>query len=282
MSNSELKEKLKKEYYKLKKELELSGGIVQNRVINIPQRSVAITYDNNKLREITFTIPKNTLLFRTVDNYKDDLFGIKQDDKLCIPYNYNVFFYFDPYTIDFIPKWFSNIKKIEVYATNHDLLIFNLVTKYYNRGTRWSENAVIENCDIDKNACGNGRAYDPCLKKKFIDKNNDIYGYITMGRSDSKIFRDNIKNSNKNEIKNVHIIKSYNGEKGPAELALYPLKNRKSKDVYIDPNNQDKFMESNEYNYRHITTLIRNPSIIKNFMEKHAGDRPEGYFYSYK
>jgi hypothetical protein len=282
MSNSELKEKLKKEYNKLIKELELYGGIVQNRLINIPQRSVSITYDNNKLREITFTIPKNTLLFRAVDNYKDDLFGIKQDDKLCIPYNYNVFFYFDPYTIDFIPKWYDNTKKIEVYVTNHDLLVFNLVTKYYNRGTRWSENAVIENCDIDKNACGNGRSYDPCLKKNFIDKNNDIYGYITMGRSDSKIFRDNIKNSKKNEIKNVHIIKSYNGEKGPAELALYPLKNRKSKDVYIDPNNQDKFLESNEYNYRHITTLIRNESIIKNFMEKHAADRPEGYFYTYK
>ena len=282
MSNSELKNKLIEEYNNLRRELEQSGGIIQNRLIKIPQRTVSITYDNNKLRELTFTIPKNTLLFRVVDNYKDDLFGVKLDNKSCIPFNYNVFFYFDPYTIDFIPKWYSKFKKIEVYATNEDLLVFNLVTKYYNRGSRWSENAVIENCDLDKNTCITGRGYDPCLKKEFINKNKDIYGYITMGRSDSIMFRDNIKKSDKNEIKNVHIIKSYSGEKGPAELGLYPLKKRSGNDVYIDPTDQDNFMKKNEYTYRHITTLIRNSNIIKNFMDKHALDRKEGYFYMYK
>ena len=74
MSNSKLKNKLIEEYNKLRNEYEQSGGIIQNRLIKIPQRSVSITYDNNKLRELTFTIPKNTLLFRTVENYKDDLF----------------------------------------------------------------------------------------------------------------------------------------------------------------------------------------------------------------
>jgi len=279
MSNSESKKKLIKEYYKLQQQL---GGIIQSRLIKIPQRSISITHDNNKLRELTFTIPKDTLLFRTVDNQKDDLFGVRMDNKTCIPFNYNVFFYFDPYTIDFIPKWFANIKKIEVYATNQDILVFNLLTKYYNRGSRWSENAVIENCDVVKDACGSGRGYDPCLKKEFINKNKDIHGYITMGRSDSKMFRDNIKNSNKSDIKNVHIVKSFTGEKGPAELGLYPLKNRSGNDVYIDKEEQDKFIKNNDYIYRHVKTLIRNPIIIKDFMNEKAIDRKEGYFYTYK
>jgi len=282
MSNSELKNKLIDEYNKLRRELEQSGGIIQNRLIKIPQRTVSITYDNNKLRELTFTIPKNTLLFRVVENYKDDLFGVKLDNKSCIPFNYNVFFYFDPYTIDFIPKWFSKVRKLEIYATNEDLLVFHLNTKHFNRGTRWSDNPVIENCNKPKNTCVTGREYDPCLKNDFIEKNMDISGYITMGRSDSEIFRQNIKNHNKDEIKNVHLMKSYTGEKGPAELSLYPLKNRINKDIYIDFKDQEKFLKNNVYNYRHITTIIRNSNIIKNFMKQHSKDGKDGYFYIYK
>jgi hypothetical protein len=122
MSNSELKNKLIEEYNKLREQF---GGYIQNRIVKLPDKVIPITDDNNKLRELTFTIPKNTLLFRVVDNYKTDLFGVNLDNKSCIPFNYNIFFYFDPYTIDFIPQWYKNTKKIEVYATNEDIL--NLV-----------------------------------------------------------------------------------------------------------------------------------------------------------
>jgi len=298
MSSPNYKKKLIEEYNILKKQLhdlnenfdqssdqssDQSGGIIQGRLIKIPQREVAITNDDkNKIKDVTYIIPKNTLLFRAVEDYKDDLFGIKIKEKSCIPFNYNVFFYFDPYTIDLIPKWFSKFKKIDVYATNEDTVVLNLNIRNLNRGTRWSENPVIENCNIPKDICVTGRDYDPCLKKEFIKKNNNIYGYITMGRSDSQMFRENIKKANKEVAQTVHKIKSHKNEIGPAELGLYPLKNRKPEDIYINVKDQDKFLNSNKYVYRHITTLVRNPNIIRNFMQKHAADRKEGYFFIYK
>jgi len=252
------------------------------KFIKIKDDHIYQTTDNNKLREFTVVIPKDTLLFRMVDNKNDDFFGIKVNDNSCIPYNYNVFFYFDPYTFDFIPEWFENYKKIEVYATTEDILIFNLLSKAYNRGTRYWKNSVIERCDINKEACGNGREYDPCFKKEFIKKNPDIYGYITMGKSDSKKFMNNIKNADKDLTKNVHIVKSFKGQKGIPEIALYPLINRDIKNTYINKNNSDKFLNSNKYVYRHVTTLERNPKVIDEFIKNHTTNGKYGFFFNYK
>lgn len=254
------------------------------KLIKIPDNHIHHTTDNKKLREFTVVIPKDTLLFRMVDNYRDDFLGVKLNNNLCIPYNYNVFFYFDPYTFDFIPHWFDNYKEIEIYATNQDILIFNLLSKSYNRGTRYFENAVIEKCDLNKEACGNGRDYDPCFKKEFIKNNPDIYGYITMGKSDSKVFMDNLKKADKNKTKNVHIVKSFKGYKGTPEVALYPLMNRSTKNILINNNNedQDKFFNSNKYIYRHITTLRRESKTIDEFMKKHSTNGKYGFFFNYK
>jgi len=254
------------------------------KLIKIKDDHIYQTTDNNKLREFTVVIPKDTLLFRMVDNQNDDFYGIKlnKDSNSCIPYNYNVFFYFDPYTFDFIPEWFKNYKKIEVYAINEDILIFNLLSKAYNRGTRYWKNSVIERCDINKNACGTGREYDPCFKTEFIKNNPDIYGYITMGKSDSKKFMDNIKKADKNKTKNVHIVKSFKGYKGIPEIALYPLINRDIKNIYINNNDSEKFLNSNKYVYRHITTLERNPKIIEEFIKDHTTNGKYGFFFNYK
>jgi hypothetical protein len=67
-----------------------------------------------------------------------------------------------------------------------------------------------------------------------------------MGRSDSQMFRENIKKASKEVAETVHKIKSHKNEIGPAELGLYPLKNRKGEDVYINVKNQDEFLKSNQ------------------------------------
>ena len=51
---------------------------------------------------------------------------------------------------------------------------------------------------------------------------------------------------------------------------------------YKDRKDQEKFLKNNVYNYRHITTIIRNSNIIKNFMKEHSKDGKDGYFYIYK
>ena len=47
----------------------------------------------------TITIPKNTLLFRASKHLESDFVGVDVG-KLCIPPNYNVFFYYTPFAVD--------------------------------------------------------------------------------------------------------------------------------------------------------------------------------------
>ena len=61
-------------------------------------------------------LPEGTLLFRVVPDKSTDFTGVKvEDGSYCIPPQYNVFFYFDPFTAEIFPEYLGMIATVEVY-----------------------------------------------------------------------------------------------------------------------------------------------------------------------
>lgn len=253
----------------------------------------------NKIKDtIPFIIvPKNTLLFRVVHDSITDFVGVKltkeniseyeknNDNigKYCIPKEYNVFFYLSPFVADGMPEWFSEFKNIEIYATNYDIKVLSLIgNSRYNRSMRYTSD-LATSCDKIDDSCISGRYYDLCFSQIMIKKYPEIMGWISVTRNDAKKFMNQLENGDLKDPdvkKYIHLTKDNRGVIGPAEIALYPLKKRINENKYIK--DVDKWINNNEFNYRHITKLPRDKQKIIEFMEQYSIFNEKTKFYEYR
>jgi hypothetical protein len=248
-------------------------------------RKRSLTY--KKLKIPTTIIPKGTLLFRGVKDVKSDFAGIPLSDgsyKLT-PYH-NVFFYPYPFVADLDRAHYDDFtyynNSVEVYETLHPIEIVSLIAPSpFTRAERMRDQ-FLTNCD---KVYKEGRIYDPCFMKEFIQKFPTVLGMEAVGRDDGIKFREAMKDLPEKEQKYFHW--SSNSRKvNPAnsikEYILYPLKKRYTtivKDV-------DAWIVSKQYefNYQHIASLSRNHKNkeIHEFMEMNAKFNPSTKLWSLK
>ena len=223
------------------------------------------------------TIPKNTLLFRVVEDWKSDFQGVKVSGEYCVPPQYSVFFYFDPFTGGISKHW-QGIKDIQVYKTTSPLKVVSLISpSKLNRGSRMTKGKVIKSCNKTRKSCLKGRDYDPCFDDDFLEKNPSIVGSIGLGRSDTLKTNQEIENGLLTDVKDfIHNVKDKRDIRGPPELSLYPFRKRKSKDV------KDVDMEKEEYNYERMESLPRNKGALKDFLAKNADHVTGKWYYRLK
>ena len=240
-------------------------------------------------------IPKNTLLFRVVLDQITDFVGIplpstKYEDntykteKYIIHPQQNVFFYFSPYIVDLIPKWFSNLNKLYVYVTTHDLTNVSLISSHkYTRRIKYSKHSFMTGCDkIENEIIPIGRYYDPCFTNKFLNEHSNVNGWISTAITDAE---ETLKNYNKNKDKYKKYIKFVQNKVntiGPPEIALYPLKERVNTNIIIDAEKINDFMNSNEYNYELVKTFDRDYNTIYKWMDEHAVMNENTFYFTYK
>lgn len=223
------------------------------------------------------TIPENTLLFRVVEDWKTDFRGVKVNGEYCVPPQYSVFFYFDPFTGGASKHW-ENVKDIQVYKTTAPLKIISLILpSKINRGSRMTKGKVIKSCNKTRKSCLKGRDYDPCFDEGFLEKNPSIVGSIGLGRSDTLKTNKEIENGVLTDVKEyIHVVKDMRGIEGPPEIALYPFRQRRSEDV------KDADIKTEEYNYERVEALPRNKEAMKEFLEKNAEHVTRKWYYRLK
>ena len=262
--------KYKNKYLALKNNSMIGGKINSNTNEPFDEKSIII-------------LPKGTLLFRVVEDPKTDFIGVPYDGKHCIASSLNVFFYFSPFIVDGIPKWFKDFKDLHIYITTKDIRILSMINNsIYNRGSK-TTGTILTTCDTIKSKCIKGRPYDPCFTDAFLKEYPDVMGWVAITKNDSKKFKKELKHGvlNDNEKKKyIHLVPDNRGVSGPPELALYPTTKREIEDVIID--NPDEWMKNHEFNYKHILTLKRDKKTLLEFMEKHSIYNSNTKFYTYK
>jgi hypothetical protein len=234
-----------------------------------------VLFKNKKVTLVT--IPKNTLLFRVVEDSDTDFKGVKVKGSYCVPPQYNVFFYFDPFTGGASKHW-VNVKDIQVYKTTAPLKIVSLISpSKINRGSRMTKGKVIKSCNKTRKSCLKGRDYDPCFDEDFLEKNPSIVGSIGLGRSDTLKTNKEIENGVLSDVKEfIHTVKDMRGIEGPPELALYPFRKRYSEDV------NDPDVNNEQYNYEKVESLPRNKEALKNFLAERAEHVTRKWYYRLK
>lgn len=224
-------------------------------------------------KEIPITIvPKGTLLFRAVQHEEADYVGRDLGHgRLCIPPNYNVFFYYTPFAIDSV-TWYDRIMNIEVCVATRDLTIVSLVLpSKYTRTSRFDKDFVMVPCNSDelKKACFKNRVADPCFRDAFMEEFPNIVGYTAIAKEDADRLMASIKRGKlKPYAKYIPLTKDDRGVEGTPEISLYPLVKRNLDSIYIE--HPESFKASQAFNYRHIATLNRNCEDRETFMKKHA------------
>jgi len=218
------------------------------------------------------TIPKGTLLFRATENQKSDFEGVND----CFSQQYNVFFYFSPFVVDGIPQWFSDVKNVHIYVASHDLKVASLILpSKFTRKTRIKKNQFMLPCNKTRKSCLTGRYYDPCFRESFLEKNPSVLGWIAISHDDANSFKKSVKDKLVDKEKADYV--KYVSDKemnGPPEIAVYPLKERNMEDV-VPPKDKSLF------NYEFITSLSREGSSLKEFMDKHAVRVIGKWYYKY-
>ena len=231
------------------------------------------------------TIQKGTLLFRVVPHKEDDFTGVSIGDKKCIPPQYNVFFYFNPFITESQPRWYEFIKSMEVYELEKDVKVVLLLkpspdTRGDSRYKTTKTKTFMVTCNKTRKSCLKGRPYDPCFEDGFIKKFPDVVGYIGVGRNDSLELKAYMKTSLKPVIDYIQIAEDRRGVTGTPELVLYPLQHRNQKDILIE--NPDEWMKTQKFNYKHLKSLPQNQKDLREFIDQHTvRDQTTGY-YSYK
>ena len=225
----------------------------------------------------TLTIPKGTLLFRAVRHSEGDFTGADVSvGKRCIPRNYNVFFYMDPFVAD-IHKELETIPNVDVYVTPHDLTVVSMIgDSSLTRGSRFgTEKSPVVTCSEIKDTCLAGKSYDPCFKDEFIKAHPEIHGWAAIGRSDAEKLK---KAMDSGKVpKNVRTEKDSKGNVGAVELALYPLKDRELEDVTID--HPEDWKARHVFNYKHVATLERKCDDRAEFIKDRTSfDEKTGFF----
>jgi len=228
-------------------------------------------------------IPKGTLLFRATLHEESDYVGRDLGGRLCIPPNYNVFFYYTPFAIDSV-RWYNRIINVEVCVTTRELKIVSLISpSKFTRTSRFDEKQpFLLPCNSDKlkKACFKNREVDPCFRDSFIEEFPDVVGYTSIANKDAEKLMDAIKHGSlKKYAKYIPLTKDDRGIQGTPEVVLYPLTKRRTESIYID--HPESFKGSSEYNYKYITSLNRNCEDREKFMKEHAVLK-EGKYYIYK
>ena len=252
----------------------MDGGTVKYKGIDIP----------------TLIIPKGTLLFRATDDEEKDFTGpVTFPGETCVPYNYNVFFYTNPFVVDAL-DWFKDLKYVKAYVTLHDVRIVSMInpSNKFNRSSRDTAKFPLAKCETIKDTCiekndelRKAQATNPCFKKDFIENETDIHGWIAIAKEDADKFK-----ANKGKIKaDVAVVEDSRGVKGPAEIALYPLKNREAKDIVL--RYPDDFRAGQSFNYKTIANLKRDCSLGSyneraRFLSQHAQYDAETKLFKYK
>lgn len=216
-------------------------------------------------------IPKGTVLFRAVEYPESDLTGTDvQPGKRCIPPNYNVFFYTNPFVVDGI-RWFQKgYPTVTAYKIIHDLRIVLLVKPSpFSRSTRHEKDAFILSCDKVKDMCIEGREYDPCFRKDFLENNKNVHGFAAVAGADSRDLNDAIRKGivSKSQLK---LFKDERNFDGPLEIALYPLNTRSLDDVFIEHPVEWKTEHMDQYNYKQLIHLRRNCADRQNFLDMYT------------
>ena len=239
-----------------------------------------VEFDGKQIR--LMKIPKDTLLFRAVQHSESDFIGADvAPGKLCIPVNYNVFFYTSPFVVDGVHWFDKDFPNVDVYRTPHELTIVSMIKpSSLTRSSRKEKGQIIEACSEQK-ACLKGREYDPCFKPEFLKENPNVHGWIALTAADSREVLNAIKQG-KLDAKDIPMVEDSRGVRGPPEIALYPLKTRSLKDIFIDHPAQWKSSKQGEYNYEHVVTLKRYCADRTEFMAKHAVYNPSTKLYTLK
>jgi hypothetical protein len=218
----------------------------------------------------TMTIPKGTLLFRATQHAESDYVGSDPDGRLCIPPNYNVFFYLTPFAIDSV-KWYDRIKDIQACVVSHDIKIVSLISpSKFTRSSRYDKQPFLIPCDSDKlkPACFKSRQADPCFRNEFLEAFPDIVGYAALAKKDADQLMLTLKGRLKKYAKYVPLVKDSRGVEGTAEVVLYPLSRRNKESIYID--HPETFKSENDFNYKFVASLNRNCEDRERFLKEHA------------
>ena len=239
-----------------------------------------VTYKKHKI--YLDTIPKGTLLFRVTASPKDDFVGVEVDNKTCIPSQYNVFFYLDPFVSIILEKWFVGISNIEVYELETDVkVVLLLKPSTHTRGdakTKTRKTFMVP-CNKTRKSCLKGRPYDPCFDEDFLKKFPHVVGYIGLSRKDSSILQSKLKTSLKDVVDYIPIAEDERGVKGPPELVLYPLQKRELSDIVIE--DSDKWIHGKKFNYKHIRSIPRTHKDLITFMDTHTSRDPNTGYYTH-
>lgn len=243
-----------------------------------------IPYRKTKLHVLT--IPKDTLLFRLVENPKDDTRGIPtgNDDERCIVPNHNVYFHPNPFMgkLSLIVDAYK-LDEVKVYKTIRDVKVILLVhPSKYTRSDRTKKRFFLKSCaDTPKGCLPRVQTfYNNCFSDSIIEKHPDIVGHMSIsytdtGRLDRTLSRN--KTLRKKIKKYLHNASDSRGIEGPPELVLHPLSKRPQNPMIVKPN--DKL----ENNYKLIKTFkTENWDKVHSFMSKHAEYNPNTYYFTYK
>lgn len=239
-----------------------------------------VEFDEKEIPVIT--IPKGTLLFRAVQHEETDYVGREVGQgKLCIPPNYNVFFYYTPFAIDSV-KWYDRIMNIEVCVATKNLKIVSLISpSKYTRSSRFDKDFAMVPCDSDelKRACFKTRVADPCFRDEFLAEFPDIVGYTAIAKEDADRLMAAVKRGKlKKYAKYIPITTDNRGVEGTPEVVLYPLTKRQTESIYIQ--HPESFRGNNKFNYEHIASLNRNCDDREKFMKEHAVLKDGMYQYN--
>lgn len=226
-------------------------------------------------------VPKGTLLFRATEHTEADYVGRDLGGRMCIPPNYNVFFYYSPYIIDSV-SWYDRIMNIEVCVATTDIKIVSLISpSKYTRTSRYdAKNPFLVPCDSDKlkKACFKSRQADPCFRNEFLEEFPDIVGYTSIAKADADKLMASVKRGKlKKYAKYIPLAKDDRGIEGAPEVVLYPLVKRNPESIYID--HPESFKGNNQYNYEFVATLNRNCDDREKFMKTHAILKDGKYMY---
>jgi hypothetical protein len=228
----------------------------------------------NNLRIPIITIPKGTLLFRGVKNINSDFAGIPQSDGTynLTPYH-NVFFYPYPFIADLHRKWYNDLthynNSVEVYETLHPIKIVSLVSpSHYTRRNRFKDQFITQCSKL----YSNGRSYDPCFTKDFVEKYPEVNGMEAVEMKDGHDFHAALKQGELTTKERSYLHWTTNAKHANSikEYILYPLKKRYN--TIIKDVNVWKEDHKDEFLYRHVISLSRENknSAIHEFMETNA------------
>jgi hypothetical protein len=147
------------------------------------------------------------------------------------------------------------------------------------KAQRISGKGVVRSCNKTRRACLKGREYDACLSDTFIANYPDVVGWIGLGRSDSTKLMKEIKSGVlQDKVEYIHLLRDSRGVKGSPELALYPLRERQMKDINID--NPTEWMQNQDFNFMHVTTLPRDKKTLVDFLTTNATFVQGKWYYS--